>query len=312
MQSWTNDTLLTSIRFRSGLPSTTIDEYFDDANLYQLLNEELTSWLTPLVLEMRQEYLVHSIDFPFAGNNTFYIPAQAVGGRLRCVRMTDGQHNPIGPQLEQIDIRDVRNTFIPGIWGAFYIEDNALILIGNMPQGYFLRMDFETRLSTCVSATACAQITALSGSVVTCGGGFPAGYTNGAKVDFVAGDSPYTLLGTAVFPTPVGNVATFAAALPSAEGRSVQVGDWVCLAGTSPYVGLPQEVTPLVAQYMATKVLEIKGDTDIQVTQAKYKELLRQVKGVLGPRSLGNRKTPGSMLGNVLGPGLWGFPSGGF
>jgi len=154
MTPWLNDQLLTSIRFRSGLPATNIDEYFSDDNLLQLLNEEITAWLTPLVLEMRQEYLVNTIDYPIGNSNQFYIPSGAVGGRLRCVKMCDGQHNPIGPQLEQIDIKDVRNVWIPGIWGSFYIKDNCVILIGNLPQGYYLRMDYEMRLATCCPPSA--------------------------------------------------------------------------------------------------------------------------------------------------------------
>jgi hypothetical protein len=226
--------------------------------------------------------------------------------------MTDGQHNPIGPQLEQIDIKDVRNVFIPGIWGSFYIKDNAIVLIGNLPQGYFLRIDYEGRLSTLVPAAQCAQITSIAGDIVTCGGGLPTTFVNGALLDFVAGTSPFTNLGTLPCVTPVGNTITFASAPPSAQGRSVQVGDWLALSGTSPFMALPQEVFPLFAQYMATKVLEIKGDKDIAVTQAKLQEVKREVMGVLAPRALGNRKTPGSMLGQIVGPGIWGWPTGGF
>jgi hypothetical protein len=308
MLPWTNDQLLVSIRFRSGLPNASVDEYFDDASLYQLLNEELTAWLTPMVLEMRQEYLGNNVDYPIGQTNTFYIPSSAVGGRLRCVRMCDGQHNPIGPQLEQLDIKDVRNVWIPGIWGSFYIRDNAVILIGNLPQGYFLRLDYESRLSTCVSSLVCTQITAIAGNVVTCSGGYgSAAFVAGQQVDFIAGTTPYTVLGTMTFPTPSGNDATFPS-LPSAQGRTVQVGDWLSLTGTSPYIALPQEVFPLVAQWMAVKVQEIKGDQKIEVSEVKYTQVMRQVKGILAPRSLGNKKAMGTMLGQVIGPGIWGWP----
>lgn len=311
MFAWNNNTLLASIRFRAGLASTTIDEYFTDANLLQLLNEELTSWLTPMVLEMRSEYLINSIDYAIGSNggNAFYIPSGAVAGRLRCLRMCDGGHNPVGPQLEQIDIKDARNLW-GGIWGSFFFKDNAVVLTGVLPQGYYLRMDYEGRLSTCVSPTACAQITAISGTAVTVAS-IPSGYTSGVLIDFIAGSSPFTNLGTAALTAPSGNTFTFAAALPSAQGRAVQVGDWIALTGTSPFIALPQEVVPLVAQWMAVKCQEIKGDQKIDVSQAKYKEVQRQVVSVLAPRSLGNKKTPGSMLGAVMSTGFFGWPGGG-
>jgi len=309
---WTNDQLLTSVRFRAGLPSDSADAQFGDANLLQLANEEVTSWLTPIVLEMRQEYLINQVDYSTANaagqQNNFYIPSNAVGNRIRLCRMLDGQHNPIGPQLEQIDLKDVRNTWTPGIWGCFYIQDNALVLIGNLPQGYFLRINYEQRLSTLVLVARCAQITGISGLAVTCAGGLPATFVNGALLDFVAGTSPFTGLGTVTCPTPVANTLTFTSALPSAEGRTVQVGDWLALTGTSPFIGLPQEVFPLFVQYMATKVQEIKGDKLIEVTQAKLQEVKRQTVSILAPRSLGNRKAPGSMLGQVVGPGIYGWP----
>jgi hypothetical protein len=316
MMPWTVDQLLLSTRFRAGLPSDNADQQFTDANLLQLCNEEAVSWLTPLELEMRQEYLIASVFYPLANaagqQNNFYIPSQAVGNRVRLVRMCDGQKNPIGPQIEQIDPKDVRNIWIPGIWGSFYIQDNALILIGNLPQGYFLRVDYELRLSTLVSATACAQITNIVGDVVTCGGGLPGTFVNGALLDFVAGGSPFTLLGTLTCPTPVGNTLTFSSPPPSAQGRAAQIGDWLAISGTSPFIGLPQEVFPMFAQYMATKCQEIKGDQKIEVTEAKLAQVKRQVKGILAPRALGNRKAPGSMLGQIVGPGIWGWPSGGF
>lgn len=316
MLAWTNDQLLLTTRFRAGLPSDGADQQFTDANLYQLSNEEIVSWLTPLVLKMRQEYLIQSKFYPLANASTnlnnFYIPANAVGNRVRLVRMCDGQKNPIGPQLEQIDLKDVRNVWIPGIWGSFYIQDNAVVLIGNLPQGYFLKIDFEMRLPTLVSATACAQITSIVGDVVTCSGGLPGTFVNGALLDFIAGDSPFITLGTLVCPTPVGNTLTFTSPPPSAEGRSAQVGDWLAISGTSPFIGLPQEVFPLFAQYMAVKCQEIKGDVKIEVSQAKMKEVKDQVMSILAPRSLGNRKTPGSMLGQIIGPGIWGWPTGGF
>ncbi len=312
MNPWTTDQLLTSVRFRSGLPSDAADAQFNDTNLLQLANEEVVSWLTPLVLEMRQEYLINQVDYSFATasgqQNNFYIPTNAVGNRIRLARILDSQHNPIGPQLQQIDLKDVRNLWLPNAWGTFYIQDNALVLVGTLPQGYFLRINYEQRLSTMVQTTRCAQITGISGLVVTCSGGLPGSFVNGALLDFVAGTSPFTGLGTVTCPTPVANVLTFTSALPTAQGRSVQVGDWLALTGTSPFIGLPQEVFPLFVQYMATKVQEIKGDRLIEVTEAKLETVKREVKSILAPRSLGNRKTPGSMLGSVVGPGVWGWP----
>jgi hypothetical protein len=266
---------------------------------------------------MRQEYLINQVDYSFSTavnqQNNFFIPSNAVGNRIRLARMLDSQHNPIGPQLQQIDIKDVRNVWAPGAWGSFYIQDNALVLIGNLPGGYFLRINFEQRLSTMVQVARCAQITSISGTTVTCSGGLPsapATFVNGALLDFVAGTSPFIGLGTAACVTPVANAITFASALPSAQGRSVQVGDWLALTGTSPFLGLPQETFPLFAQYMATKVQEIKGDRLIEVTQAKLAEVKRQVMGILSPRALGNRKAPGSMMGQIVGTGVWGYPGG--
>src|SRR5579864_1579190 len=93
--TWTVDEALASIKSRADLLDT--DQRFSDDVLLMLLNEELGSWLVPIIAEQRAEFFVVTQDTLLDGESTRHIniPGDAVGGRVRLVQYLSTNKRPI-------------------------------------------------------------------------------------------------------------------------------------------------------------------------------------------------------------------------
>lgn len=117
---------LRSVKMRAMLPDT--QGLFTDEDIGEVADEELRSLVVPLVMRLRQEFLVQASTVAITGD-TVPLPAFSIAGRLRDVVWT-----PVGGRaqsLPQHAADDVREHVLPG----FYLQDMNLVLTGGIASG---------------------------------------------------------------------------------------------------------------------------------------------------------------------------------
>jgi hypothetical protein len=68
-----------------------------------------------------------------------------------------------------------------------------------------------------------------------------------------------------------------------------KVGDYISLAGECFIPQVPDEMHPILAQMVVTKIMEAIGDTDgFQIAQAKLQEMLKLIDNLIDDRTEGN------------------------
>ena len=140
--------------------------------------------------------------------------------------------------------------------------------------------------NTLVLSTACGQITAIVGNVVTVAN-VPVTFTTSVTYDIIS-NSPQMFIsqGDDLTVTLVAGANITFTALPS----TVQVGDWVCLAMQSPIPQIPfKPGFQLLLQLSAAKCLEIHGDTQgFNIAMSQAADMKTYFISVITPRTDGN------------------------
>lgn len=312
MVTWTVDETLTSIQTRGDLLDS--DQRFSNTNLLLLLNEELVAWMAPVIAEMRSEYFLTTQLTQLNGViRDFYIPSNAIAGRIRLLQLLDGNQFPRMNGV-QVDLKDDVNWWAApwlGNLGQFYFRGDELVLLGPLVAGWFLRITYERRPAQCVQVASCALVSNVTGSgpfTVTVSG-FPSGMVSGTVVDFVRGNPPWNTYATQALPTPSGNNLTFAS-LPADLGTNpVAIGDYICFQGQAPFCQVPLECVPVIRQWLALHTEAIKSGADGLAASAELqKETEVRMRKVLAPRSVGNLKAVNNGLAYPVG----GYPYPGF
>jgi hypothetical protein len=246
--------LVASIKRRASVPTT---QGLIDANgLLDVANEELLSYVMPLVVASQTERGVTQVDQAIAGASQFRFPTRAFGGNLREVQIIDNTSRFVNVPQISVDQLNMA-TF------GFYLTGNLLNLWTNLQPlntaWLLLRMTYYQRPSTLVYPSACGVVSSVNGAAVTLTGSPPAGFVSGALYDIVRASPGFECLATDV----AGNVAGSVITLSSSAPTDLRPGDYLCLAGQSPVPQIPAELHPLLAQACAVKILQAVCDTDM-------------------------------------------------
>jgi hypothetical protein len=291
---YTVDSLLPMLRLLPLMPS--VQALFSDSDLVTIMDFELSSKIVPLIDNQAEEYFVAPFDIPYIQSVTMYaLPVRATADKLRSVSFVDSNNNEIRiPRLRPEDIMsNVNSTGLainPALWGFYLQNDKCILYLGSFTgssNSYkFLRLRYIRMPNTLVLSTACGQITAIAGNVVTVGS-VPLTFTTTATYDIIS-NSPQMFVSQGddlTITTIVGSNITFTA-LPSA----VQVGDWVCLAMQSPIPQIPfKPGFQFLLQLSAAKCLEIHGDTQgFNVAMSQAADMKELFISVITPRVDGN------------------------
>lgn len=288
--SWTTTDLLNAIKKRALIPSS--QQTYTDSDLLQFANDELQMQIVPMLLSVREEYLVEKYSVSIVASTANYtIPTRAIGRKLRELDYVDSQgYVRLIPRLDHAEYPQVGFQLDVGDPQSYYLQADDIILdpTPSTTTSGTLRMFYFQRPNDLVSVNAVSTITAINTStnVVTVNL-IPSTFSVGTLCDFVMGtpgfrnraiDQAITALGT--------NTITFAS-LPT----GLAVGDYVCLAGQAPVVQMPTELFPVCAQRVVVKVLEGLGDAQgVQVAQAKLQEMEQRVLQLLSQRVEGSAK----------------------
>jgi hypothetical protein len=239
------DTIIDNIKLKGGFPT---DNYFTDAEMLTILNDEMKLTITPLVMKLREEFFVQEKQYTITSGGSYRIPKRCIGNKLRDVKLlVDTNYRNINRLFEED--RESEPT-------GYYITKNTITLSDDISTGT-LAVSYYLSPSTLVLSTACAQVLTIDSATQITVSSLPATILTTTLVDLVEADSPNDLLAIDQTITNISGTTLTFASLPS----DLAVGDYVCLAGQSPIPTLPEEVHPLLTQAALVSCLRSKKDS---------------------------------------------------
>lgn len=283
--AFTSTELLASLKRRGLIPTSS--STFATADFFKVVDDETQTYIVPLLMETREEYLVESEDITVTSDTSeYYIPERAVANKLRDVRFYDGNggYRPL-TRVEPDDIGPVSAT-VAAVAG-YYLQGNKIVLIGS-PAGT-MRLTYYQRPNRVVATTAVGEVTAIDTGtkVVTVSGTCPTTFTTGVSYDFIKGKPGFDTLGKDYSASAVGaSSVTFSSTLPT----GLAVGDFVCLAQETPIAQVPVELHPLLAERVTATVLHALGDPKADIAYKVAADMEKRVLKMLQPRTDGSNR----------------------
>lgn len=294
--------LVTALLRKALLPN--IQETLGTQDYFALMNEELLTYIVPLLMKTREEYLVTQLapDLSYTtATDTYPLPYRAIGGKLRLIQINmGGQPNTTFVPLPRIEPERAYNYATQGTVDGYDLMGNNIVLVPFPSVAGVIRIKYFLRPGQVVDSSAAAQITGINTgtNTVTCGGGLPATYTSGILYDFIKGNPGFDTWAFDQTGTVSGNTIQFSS-LPT----NLAVGDWVALAGQSPIPQCPYELFPLLSQATVCAALEALGEAGkphLAQAEAKRDRLETKLLTLLQPRTEGSART----IINFYGPGF--------
>ena len=299
--------LIAAILRKALLPNTA--ETLASADYFALMDEEIRTYIVPLVMSAHEEYYVTTLvpDLTITpSQDTYPIPYRAMGDKLRLVQISlGGSNNSTFVPCPRIEPERAYNYALSGSVDGYVLEGNNLVMVPPTSTGGIMRIKYFLRPGQVVDSSACAQITSINTgtNTITCSGGLPTTFTSGITYDLIKGTPGFDTAGMDLVGTVSGNNITFSS-LPSStlgQGASLAVGDWVALAGQSPIPQVPYELFPLLSQAVVCAALEALGDkANLAVAQQKRDRLEMKLLTMLEPRTEGSPR----VVINYYGPGF--------
>jgi hypothetical protein len=262
--------LIRSVRNRALIPTDT--STFQDEDILDILNEEVTQGLLSTIMVLNEEHMVDHIDIPIDSSEDLSggidIPERAVGNKLREVSyIREGNVYELS-RISLEEISDFRNDYDRYNYNLdlFYVEGNKVKFISNKVNADFIRMYFYMMPNDIVKEDECSEVF----SIVDNGDGtttlnmtsVPDAFSNLPTMDIVGAKVPNKIKKFDINPISVNRTQKTIKFNTSDIDGVIEKGDFVCQQFTSPYLNMPTEMHSLLAQRAAIYILEALGDTE--------------------------------------------------
>ena len=308
-------TLIARVQRFESIPSS--GTTFNDSDIVDMMDQEFKSMIIPMIQDLREEHFVVTQDISFPtvnpdslvnAGNSFQIPSEATGLRLRDIYVLDNTGNFCNiPRLSPEQIGGMGNFswngVVAGTYG-FYLQGNTCMIFPyTIMSGRTIRVTYHIRPADLTLTSNCAQIINVEGSVVTFGA-TSATWVPGTLLDVIQGVAPYEY----VIDTTK-NIALYASSHPlqnvvvlAVSGNSIIVdnsiaplfkpGQWLSPTGFSCFPQyIPLDVVPCLCQATAVRCLEAMGDRPgQQMATAKLDQMLKAAELLMTPRVEGKPK----------------------
>lgn len=287
---FTSTALLASIKRRAIIPDSQI--LYTDSDLLAIASEELRSTIAPLLMKVREEYMVTDYDQTIVSTQTAYrIPTRAIGQKLHDAVLLNPDGNEIS--MPRADPSQLKKQWMAGAYLAyanrtkFYFKDDQVILFPDasaIANSFSLRMKYYRRPNNLIATTDAAQITVIDATnKILTFASIPSTWTTSDVFDILKGTPSFRSWGDDLVITGITSTTmTFSAAFAS----GLAVGDWVARAGVSPVPQIPYEVHDLLAQRSACKVLEGLADQNgLASAERVYDEMIGNFLSMVSPRA---------------------------
>lgn len=304
--------LIADVHIRGMIPTATNTDSLTDVKILRILNQEMQSYVVPMLVELGQEYLVAISNVSTVASTAAYaIPNRASGTALRDVQVLDAASS----EYRSIQRLPPEQAALIGGTGGSGATTNV-----GRPTHYFVQMDSVHLVPTpdAVYSVRLKYFRAPS-DLVTTGyttsagvlGGTPGAQTIAVtlstalgsdeatvSVDFLRSVMPFTPQMDAVTATveTTGNLL---------DGIATDIDDlsglalYASLAGTSPVPQIPETAIPLLVNRTIVVCLRALGDPKVKEAEAACREEMQRVKEMLSPRTEGyalkvvNTNSPG-------------------
>ena len=296
---YTASYLLASLKRRGMLPATA--EALSDEDYLAFLNEELQTYILPLLLSVREKYLLTEEDVPVvAGQAGYDIPYRAVGRKLDSVLLKFEGDVELAAirEIEPHRASDYGYEGSSGSPEAYYLRDDQIVLVPT-PTGSSgtLRLNYFRRPSRLVLEDEVVLIESYDPETRVVSAAFlPSTFNSSDPMDVVAGVPGFVLKTADNVTTDFGIGVLTLSATPA---RNPSKGDYLAFAETSPIPQIPVELFPLLSQRVVVRALEALGDTKVQIAEQTSERMKRSALTLLTPRVeqshriIINRNAPG-------------------
>lgn len=301
--AWTTTQLLAEIRRVASVPSASTATGYTDADLLVHADAALQGIVAPMVANARDEHAVHTVDVAVAaGQATTRLPPRVAAGRLRDVTVlsSDGQTYINVPRFEPEDIAGLRSGNLASPLSVSVVVQGGFLRIFPQPTSAMtFRISYVRTpspfalVSTCVAVTGftpgATQLTvAHAGTLVTS----PWDFVLVSNGDSLADSAPYVVpsLGSTTFLNTA--MSPMFSNIQAELNRYRDEGVYLCPAGTSCIVPLPDMASGLLAYHAAINLQQAIGDLEASArTERIAQRMTEQLLPLLSERIEGEPQT---------------------
>lgn len=274
---YTADDLL--VKVRNGASASSVAATGQaDADLLGYADDELRDTLIPLLLGVQEEFYERTFDTAtVSGTAGYRLNKRVALSRINAVQLIQSGASPSGNLVRIEPKRALDLSPVPGMgqpW-AYYLEGGRLILFPTPNAAATLRVRAMVRPSRLVLSTDSTNVKPITSVYSSDIDGTPVSSGPSALYWALGVTAHGISIGTAaardvVAATPsfehvwvdqqVGYMtANLCGVLKTAVDRLPEVGDYLCLSDTTPYVQLPVELQPSLVELVVAKLLRARG-----------------------------------------------------
>jgi hypothetical protein len=251
---WTSTDLITRVKRRGVIPVA--QATWLDADFLETADDEILSYLVPLVRRVREDYYLQETDFTVSDGAEYRLPYRAAGAALRDLQLITSGGDVKHPPRITIDELDDEAV---GAWGAYFFGGVIRLLEVEASDYPTLRMVYYLRPSALVAPSAVGVVQSFNATAKTITlVAAPAAFTGITSWDVVRAKPGFDMLAFDKAGTIVGTTITFSTALPA----DLAVGDYVCLPEQTPVPQIPAEFFSLLVERMVFRFAQGQGDTE--------------------------------------------------
>jgi hypothetical protein len=250
----TVDNFLDSVKSTGSIPENQVR--LTPERILAFADEETLSTLTPLIDSVNQEFFIVQEDIPIlASQAEYWIPYRSIGRKLRDIKLSDGS---TVRSLTKIALEDAHYYNLTGSPAAFYPKSDKVVIVPTpTAAGMTLQLFYGLRPSRLVQTTSAAQITGISGAILTLSN-MPATFVATELVDTIHGKSGYVNID---YDLEISNVSGTQLTLSDIP-TGIEIGDWVSLQQTTPLIQFPDEAYTFLVLRTARRCLKAIGDIE--------------------------------------------------
>jgi hypothetical protein len=277
----TGEQVLVGIKRRITIPQS--QPLLLNEDILAIVDDVIKSRLVPVLVSLRQDFFVTTKNETITKDvDSYSIPSRAVGRTLRDLKKVSSSGNKLDITL--VGVEDEHFSALSGSPSQFFFKGDKVVLRPiPISTGEILEMWYEIMPSSMTTTDKCGKIINISGNNVSVQQ-LPTTLKINEKADIVDSTPGHSCkLIDAQMTNITSNVIHFTS-LPS----TVKVGDYVCPAGFSPYVQLPDECYPYVETESCYRILQSISDYEgAKFLQSDIDVELKNLKMLMEPRISG-------------------------
>lgn len=272
--------LIRSVRNRALIPTDT--STFQDVDILDILNEEVTQGLLATIMSLNEEHLVDHVDIKLTESQDLSegikIPERAVGNKLRDVAYLRGGNQYELSRISLEELSDYRNDFDKYNYNLdlFYVEGDRIKFVSNKVSADYIRIYFYMMPNNIVHEDDCAKVISYTNRedgyteiiVESIPDNFPADGIY-PKYDIISSKAPNKITS---YDIDVNSFSQEVTPILQSQNKiifktedirtPIERDDYICLQFNTPYLNMPIEMHSLLSQRAAIYILEALGDTE--------------------------------------------------